>query len=239
LRHPLLPKTALTPNETWGALLGASGYVPLPLTGADYLELLPVRFHPVTGRGIRINHRTYDHTLLNEHRGRPSPTGAGGKWEVHLNPHDVRQIYIRLPDGHLHEIPWIHRDHVHAPMSETTWRHIRTALNRRGDREAHEAALAQAADQVLRRARPTTAAQTAPPKTTPGTHTARAAPQAAGDRPAVSRYEAEAEDSLDALEARAQAEARDDGGADEPGAHPLPVTGALALYDADQEAELW
>jgi hypothetical protein len=43
----------------WGALLGASGYVPLPLCGADYLELLPVRWHPVTGRGIRINHRTY------------------------------------------------------------------------------------------------------------------------------------------------------------------------------------
>ncbi|MFG2639355.1 transposase, partial [Streptomyces sp. NPDC048362] len=143
LRHPVMPKKALAPNEMWGALLGACGYVPLPLTGADYVELLPVRWHPVTGRGIRINHRTYDHALLNEHRGRPCLTGAGGKWEVHLNPHDVRQIYIRLPDGHLHEIPWIHRDHVHAPMSETTWRHIRTALKRRADREKHEAALAE------------------------------------------------------------------------------------------------
>ncbi|MEV7683677.1 hypothetical protein AB0O64_34845 [Streptomyces sp. NPDC088341] len=27
LRHPVLPKKALTPNEMWGALLGASGYV--------------------------------------------------------------------------------------------------------------------------------------------------------------------------------------------------------------------
>ncbi|MFJ9909365.1 hypothetical protein ACIRVK_42225 [Streptomyces sp. NPDC101152] len=128
--------------------------MPWPLTGADYLELLPVRFHPVTGRGIRINHRTYDHTLLNEHRGRPSPTSPGGKWEIHLNPHDVRQIYIRLPDSQLHEIPWIHRDQVHAPTSETTWRHIRTTLERRADREAHEAALAEAADQILRRTRP-------------------------------------------------------------------------------------
>lgn len=81
LRHPLLPKKALTPNEMWGALLGACGYVPWPLTGADYVELLPVRWHPITGRGIRINHRTYDHTLLNEHRGRPSPMAraASGK----------------------------------------------------------------------------------------------------------------------------------------------------------------
>ncbi|MER5981073.1 Mu transposase C-terminal domain-containing protein [Streptomyces sp. NPDC001857] len=229
LRHPLLPKKALAPNEMWGALLGACGYVPLPLDGADYLELLPVCFHPVTGRGIRINHRTYDHAELNEHRGRPYPAGPGGRWEVHLNPHDVRQIYIRLPDGQLHEIPWIHRDHVHAPMSETTWRHIRAALGRRTDREKHEAALAEAADQVLRRARPTTAAQPAPPRTTPGTHTAQAAPRPSGDQPAVSRYEAE--DSLDALESRARAEASDGVGADEPG--------ALTLYDAEQEAELW
>ncbi|MFF8430565.1 transposase [Streptomyces sp. NPDC016566] len=231
LRHPVLPKAALAPNEMWGALLGACGYVPLPLGGTDYLELLPVRFHPVTGRGIRINHRTYDHTLLNEHRGRPSPAGPGGKWEVHLNPHDVRQIYIRLPDGHLHEIPWIHRDHVHAPMSETTWRHLRTALERRTDREKHEVALAEAADQVLRRSRPlphSPAAATptgtagSPAKTLPAQHPAE-----------------DAEDSLDALEAQAHAEARDDTGADEPGAHPLPMTGALTLYDADQEAELW
>ncbi|MER6330541.1 transposase [Streptomyces sp. NPDC001034] len=229
LRHPLLPKKALAPNEMWGALLGACGYVPLPLDGADYLELLPVRFHPVTGRGIRINHRTYDHAVLNEHRGRPCPAGPGGRWEIHLNPHDVRQIYIRLPDGHLHEIPWIHRDHVHAPMGETAWRHIRTTLEKRTDREKHEVALAEAADQVLRRARPTTAAQ--PPRTAPGTHTAQAAPRPTGGQPALSRYEAEAADSLDALEARARTEASDDVGADKPG--------ALTLYDADQEAELW
>ncbi|MFJ6392336.1 hypothetical protein ACIQJT_32535 [Streptomyces sp. NPDC091972] len=43
------------------------------------MELLPVRFHPVTGRGVRIDHRTYDQALLHEHRGRSSPAGAGGK----------------------------------------------------------------------------------------------------------------------------------------------------------------
>ncbi|MFE9174483.1 hypothetical protein ACFYNZ_34480 [Streptomyces kebangsaanensis] len=247
LRHPVLPKKTLAPNEMWGALLGASGYVPLPLTGADYVELLPVRFHPVTGRGVRINYRTYDHAVLNEHRGRPSPTGPGGKWEVHLNPHDVRQAYIRLPDGHLHEIPWIHRDHVHAPMSETTWRHIRTTLERRAEREAHEAALAEAADQVLRHARPAIQAPPAPPATTPGTHTGKTTPQAADVQAAPHHNTAkaetgagiEAEDSLDALEARSHAEARDDADTDGPGALTLPESGALTLYDADQEAELW
>ncbi|MFK0180706.1 transposase [Streptomyces xanthochromogenes] len=35
LRHPVLPKTALTPNQMWAALITISGYVPVPLTGAD------------------------------------------------------------------------------------------------------------------------------------------------------------------------------------------------------------
>ncbi|MFJ2264455.1 transposase [Streptomyces sp. NPDC087844] len=227
LRHPVLPKKALTPNEMWGALLGASGYVPLPLAGADYLELLPVRFHPVTGRGIRINHRTYDHACLNEHRGRPSPTGPGGKWEIHLNPHDVRQVYIRLPDGQLHEVPWIHRDHVHAPMGETAWRHIRAALGRRGDREAHEAALAEAADQVLRRSRPLTGSTAAaatpsqpsdsPPGTPPAQHPAR-----------------DPEGSLDAAEARAHDDDDSQAGGEE-----SPPPARFALYDAFEEAEHW
>lgn len=228
----------------WAALLGASGYVPLPLTGADYTELLPVRFHPVTGRGIRINYRTYDHVILNEHRGRPCPTGPSGKWEVHLNPHDVRQIYLRLPDGHLHEIPWIHRDHVHAPMSETTWRHVRTTLEQRAEREAHEAALAEAADQILRHTRPATPAPPAALATAPGTRAGKAASQAAGGEPAAPHRTAaqaatEAEGSLDALDSRSPGEDRDDAGADESGALTLPGSGALTLYDADQEADLW
>ncbi|WP_155057589.1 DDE-type integrase/transposase/recombinase [Streptomyces blattellae] len=226
LRHPLLPKKALTPNEMWGALLGASGYVPLPLTGADYLELLPVRFHPITARGIRINYRTYDHACLNEHRGRPSPTGQpGGKWEVHLNPHDVRQVYIRLPDGLLHEIPWIHRDHVHAPMGETAWRHIRAALNRRGDRERHEADLAEAADQILRRARPLPG-HGAPAPAAPGT----AGPQTADD-------DAEAEESPDTADSHAPDADADGNLADSD--ELSPPAGRYALYNAFEEAEHW
>ncbi|KUL48980.1 transposase [Streptomyces sp. NRRL S-1521] len=227
LRHPVLPTKALAPNEMWSALLGSCGYVPLPLTGADYTELLPVRFHPITGRGIRINYRTYDHAVLNEHRGRPCPAHPGGKWEVHLNPHDVRQVYTRLPDGRLHEIPWIHRDHVHAPMSETAWRHIRAALGRRADRERHEADLAEAADQVLRRARPL-----------PGTGT----PSAAAARHAAATSTVQtaddglrAEDSLDALEVHSPDA---DGHLAEGEELSAPV-GRYALYDAFEEAEHW
>ena len=237
LRHPLLPKKALTPNEMWGALLGASGYVPLPLTGGDYLELLPVRCQPVTGRGIRIHHRTYDHTLLNEHRGRPCPTGADGKWEVHLNPHDVRQIYIRLPDGQLHEIPWIHRDHVHAPVSETTWRHLRSRP-RPGAATArqHEAALAEAADQLLRRSpAPCTSTAAGPRRRhAPGTtgHPAQARP--AHDSPTAQRHRRPRTASTPS-----EAHAHDDRRVRPMSEEPSPPATGFALYDAYEEAEHW
>ncbi|MFD3414266.1 Mu transposase C-terminal domain-containing protein [Streptomyces cyaneofuscatus] len=154
LRHPMMPRKALTPNEMWAALVAVAGYVPVPLTGRDYLELLPVRWQAITPAGITIHHRTYDADLLAQHRGQASPVaGRGGKWEIHYNPHDVRQIWVRLPDGELTEIPWIHRDHVHRPFDERTWQHIRTQAvdGNHGDAEQHEASLADALDQLMRR----------------------------------------------------------------------------------------
>ncbi|MFD7678474.1 transposase [Streptomyces sp. NPDC060187] len=176
LRHPALPKQVLTPNQMWAALLNTTGYVPLPLTGTDYLELLPVRWQAITDRGIRLDHRTYDHPVLDPHRGHRSPvTAKDGKWEIHHNPHDGRHIWIRLPDGQLHEIGWIHRDHIHQPFNEHTWRHIHTQNHQvYGDRDQHEADLAHALDQLLRRTRGHT------PTDTPHDHaTARSTRRAA------------------------------------------------------------
>ena len=51
---------ALSPNEKYAALVAAAGYLPLTLTGEDYLELLPVAWRQVNDYGIRIDYRTYD-----------------------------------------------------------------------------------------------------------------------------------------------------------------------------------
>ncbi|MEU8976046.1 Mu transposase C-terminal domain-containing protein [Streptomyces monashensis] len=154
LRHPTMPATALSPNEMWGALLSTCGHVPLPLTRADYIELLPVRWKPITDRGIRIDHRTYDHHTLNPHRGQPSGiTAQNGRWEVHHNPHDHRQVWVRLPDGQFTAVPWIHADHVHHPFGDDLWQHLKTTVERRGTRDQHEADLAQALDDLLHRVR--------------------------------------------------------------------------------------
>ncbi|MFD3456997.1 Mu transposase C-terminal domain-containing protein [Streptomyces sp. NPDC058691] len=176
LRHPVLPKAPLTPNQMWAALVCVAGHVPVPLTANDYLELLPVRWQTITERGIRLHHRTYDHDLLGPYRGQPSPvTARGGKWEVRTNPHDARQIWIRLPEGDLAEIPWIHRDHAHHPFNERTWQYIRTTVTHHADPDQHEADLADALDQLMRRARTHDATRTeqrlltraTPPRTPP------------------------------------------------------------------------
>jgi hypothetical protein len=60
----MMPRQALTPNQMWAALVAVAGHVPVPLTGRDYLELLPVRWQALTPAGITIHHRTYDADLL-------------------------------------------------------------------------------------------------------------------------------------------------------------------------------
>ena len=44
----------------YAACVGISGYVPLPLTGDDYIELLPAVFRTTNDYGLTIDNRTYD-----------------------------------------------------------------------------------------------------------------------------------------------------------------------------------
>jgi hypothetical protein len=150
LRHPLAPKLTVSPNEMWAALVGVTGHVPVLLSEEDYIELMPVRRLGINDYGIRFDYRTYDHEVLNPHRGHKS-TASDGMWEVHHNPYDPQQIWVRLPGGWA-EIPWIHRERVSLPFTDFTWRHIRGVVERRTDRDEHEQQLAQALDRLLRRA---------------------------------------------------------------------------------------
>ncbi|MEU5416628.1 Mu transposase C-terminal domain-containing protein [Streptomyces clavifer] len=233
LRHPMMPRKALTPNQMWAALLAVAGYVPVPLTGRDYLELLPVRWQAITPAGITIHHRTYDADLLAPHRSQASPVaGRGGKWEIHYNPHDVRQIWVRLPDGELTEIPWIHRDHVHRPFDERTWQHIRTQAvdGNHSDTEQHEASLADALDQLMRRVHSGHATTTEQALLARTAHlplpTARDGDHHT-ETPADSPAQLDEDDSIDDLDDLPDDDVR-----------PAPAAG-FGLYDAHEEADKW
>ncbi|MEV4441860.1 transposase [Streptomyces sp. NPDC049577] len=157
LRHPMMPRRALSPNEMWAALVAVCGYVPVPLGREDYIELMPVKRQKINDYGIRIDYRTYDHKVLNLYRGERS-SAADGLWEIHYDPHDPGQVWVRLPardcpQGDRWEpVSWIHHTLVNAPFTDFTWQHIRRTVARRADRVQHEHDLALALRELLERA---------------------------------------------------------------------------------------
>ncbi|WP_333744917.1 transposase [Streptomyces ardesiacus] len=230
LRHPLMPRLTLTPNEMWAALTGIAGHVPIPLTGADWIELLPSRRCAITDEGIRFEYRTYDGPALNGHRHR-SPA-ADGKWEVHHNPYEPWQCWVRLPDGWA-QAEWIHRSLVSKPFTDSTWRHIRTVATRHTDRAEHEEHLARHLDELLRRAHTGQTSATRPHKSSSladvpgqraGTRRARRRTADTGTRTGPAKHLPPADENTPPVPGSAGTAAS---------------AGAWSIFDAHQEAQQW
>jgi putative transposase len=155
LRHPLMPGRTLTPNEQYAALVETAGYVPVPLSAADYIELLPVTWRAVNAYGIKLGNRRYDCADLNPHRHQHSGvTTRKGLWEVHHDPYDITRIWVR---DHHHgggwiTVPWTQLKAAPAPFGEAAWDQARHLLARRGQDPATEAEIAQAAAALLDKA---------------------------------------------------------------------------------------
>ncbi|MBM7443101.1 hypothetical protein [Streptomyces sp. HB132] len=249
-----MPRLTLTPNEMWAALTGIAGHVPVPLTGADWIELLPSRRCAIGDEGIRFEHRTYDGPALNGHRHRS--TAADGKWEVHHNPYEPWQCWVRLPHG-WEQVVWIHQGLVSKPFTDTTWRHIRNVVTRRGSRAEHEEHLARHLDELLRRAHAADTgisdAGSSPPATSaPGILDAAARPGATAkrgktDQPAQSRRKAQAEhpkrrNTNTDLPGNSAGQVPDEGSDTAPEIADSATPAAAAawnIFDAHKEAQQW
>ena len=152
LRDPLLPRRALSPNEMYAALVAAAGYLPLTLSGEDYLELLPVEWRQINAYGIRIDWRTYDCPDLGPWRLQHSGiTARRGLWEVHYDPYDATHVFVRTPDGWV-SVPWTHLPMAAAPFAEFTWRHARALAAEQGRDDTNETEVARVLDDLLSRA---------------------------------------------------------------------------------------
>jgi transposase InsO family protein len=145
LRHPLMPGKALTPNEAYAALVEITGYVAVPLSQEDYIELLPATWRVINSYGIKISHRRYDCKALNPYRRQHSGvTAKKGLWEVHRDPYDVSRIWVRNHhDGGWILAPWTYLKGRPAPFGEQAWDHARQVLARRGDDPATETEIAR------------------------------------------------------------------------------------------------
>ena len=153
LRHPRTPGLQLSPNEMYAALVSVAGYVPVTLSGDDYIELLPVAWRAINYDGIRIDYRTYDSPDLGPYRRQPSPTSAGkGLWEVHHDPYDLSRVWARRPEGGFVTATWSYLASVGTPFADFTWRQARRIAAERGVGPCDEAGLARVLDELLHRA---------------------------------------------------------------------------------------
>ena len=144
----------LSPNEMYAACVGISGYVPLPLTGDDYIELLPAVFRTVNDYGLTIDNRTYDCKALNPYRRLDSGLRGGNKqWEVHYDPYDITVVWLR--DHRSDEwitVPWVYRSLAGQPFGLALWEHARRVTTERSGPRPAEADVARNVADLLKRA---------------------------------------------------------------------------------------
>ena len=243
LRDPLAPGRALTPNERYAALIDVAGYVPVPLSPEDYIELLPASWRVINSYGVKIGLRTYDSGELNPYRRQHSGIDAqNGRWEVRYDPYDISRIWIR---NHHHggwlTSTWKHLRTAPAPFGEQAWNHARRLLAARGSDPATEAEIAAAAADLLDRAgqgpgpgpgEPAAPQQDQAAARTRSPRSRRVAGRtAATATPTWPRPAGEDEDP--AADGRAEQPA--EAGSESPPAQVIP----LPLFDARKEAEKW
>jgi hypothetical protein len=133
----------------YAALVETAGYVAVPLSDDDYIELLPATWRAINAYGVKIKHRTYDDTALNLLRHQRSGVkDRKDLWEIHHDPYDVSRIWVRDHwRGGWITVFWKHLHRVAAPFGELAWDHTRRGLPAAGEEE-----LADAVADLLKRA---------------------------------------------------------------------------------------
>jgi putative transposase len=239
-------------------LVAVAGYVPVPLSTGDYIELLPAEWRVINSYGVRIGLRTYDSGELNPYRRQHSGIEAKhGRWEVRYDPYDISRVWVR---NH-HHGGWLtaactHLPTAPVPFGQQAWNHARQLLAARGSDPATEAEIAAAAAGLLDRAEkgpepgpggqaPATQHQAADSTRSPrsrrvaGRTAATAAPQWPHPAPGPADGEEGSAGQADAAGPGPGADDRTEQPAgQETETRPAQVI-PLPLFDARKEAEKW
>ncbi|GAA0439636.1 Mu transposase C-terminal domain-containing protein [Streptomyces luteireticuli] len=145
LRDPDHPGRLFTPNQKYAALVESCGYVPVALSGQDYIELLPATWRAVNSYGLRINNRTYDAPELGPMRRQHSGVAAKrGLWEVHRDPYDVSRAWVRnhRGKGEWVQATWKYLNRAPVPFGDLAWDHVSHQLPKATEEELAEAVAA-------------------------------------------------------------------------------------------------
>ena len=152
---PLAPGQALTPNEKYAALVESAGYVPVPLTADDYIELLPMS---LAGDQL-LRHQDQPPHL--RRRGAEPATAAALRGDAARGPvgGPLRPLR-RHPDlGPQPPQPTAAGSRCRGgtasapvPFGEDAWNHARELVAERGHTSPSEDEIARLVDDLLRRA---------------------------------------------------------------------------------------
>ncbi|MBC7596570.1 MAG: DDE-type integrase/transposase/recombinase [Kineosporiaceae bacterium] len=110
------PSIKYSPNEWYAMASDYSAPLPVALTVTDYIELLPLRFRTITNEGIRLGNRFFNSAELLPYRDTLSGDLTNkNQWEVHFNPYDFGQVWVRVSSGEWIECPWRDRGVLNTP----------------------------------------------------------------------------------------------------------------------------
>lgn len=136
LRHPALPKRAMTPGEMYSVLSGVSPSVPVPLARDQFIGLLPREFRAINADGISFDQMRFDSPALHAYRRRPSGRGEPHKdlWEIRYDPYRMNCVW--LFDHEKREFiqaDWLMAKQAVMPFSRETLALARRILRTRGE----------------------------------------------------------------------------------------------------------
>jgi putative transposase len=158
-------------------------------------------------------------------------TAKKNLWEVHHDPYDVSQVWIRNHhQGGWMTATWKHLDSAPAPFGELAWDHARQHLAAQG-RRATEAEIAQAVAALLQRAG-------GGPAQEPGQTAGQPAGPSRREQRVAARTKATAAPAWPHPDPPAQA-AQDTESAADTDAGSLAEVVPLRVFDAREEASRW
>ncbi|MCI1017362.1 DDE-type integrase/transposase/recombinase [Microbacterium sp. C5A9] len=93
------PSLRHTPNTMFMASVALTGHFTVALQEDDFISLMPSTRRVVQSDGISLNSRTYDSPHLIPYRRRRDINGAALQVEVHFDPTDHHQVWVRGEDN--------------------------------------------------------------------------------------------------------------------------------------------
>lgn len=110
------PKLRHTPNTMYAATVDLFGHFVVPVEDHDFISLMPYEPRAVLSDGIEINGRMYDSVHLGPMRNKKVRTGTTTRVNVHFDPGDPRQVWVRAENGEWITCAWSEERGLSRPL---------------------------------------------------------------------------------------------------------------------------